>query len=134
MKGHARQLMTSKVVVASPDMPLAEAARELGRLEISGLPVVDSAGEVVGILTETDVLIALLDAAAPETPIRKLMTMPVVTVDEFASTDQVVQLLKTRGFHHLPVTRRGEVVGMITPQDVVRYFVDHELPTPPDVA
>ena len=44
MKGHARQLMTIKVEVATPQTTLAEAARELGRLEISGLPVVDADG------------------------------------------------------------------------------------------
>ena len=36
--------------------------------------------------------------------------------------------------HHLPVTRQGAVVGLITPQEVIRYFVMNELPLPPEVA
>jgi CBS domain-containing protein len=134
MKGHARQFMTAKVVVASPETTLAEAARELARLEISGLPVVDREGQVIGIVTESDLLNALLESTATETPISTLMTTPVVTVDEFAPADNIVRLLRERRFHHLPVTRQGVVVGLITPQEVIRHFVTHELPLPPEVA
>ena len=134
MKGHARQFMTTKVVVASAETPLAEAARDLARLEISGLPVVDAEGQVVGIVTESDLLNALLEPASVERPISTVMTTPVVTVDEFTPADTIIRLLRERRFHHLPVTRQGVVVGLITPQEVIRYFVRHELPLPPQVA
>lgn len=134
MKGHARQLMTAQVATASPDATLAEAARELASIMISGLPVVDGSGQVVGIITESDVLNALLQSVSAETPVRTIMTRSVITVDEFASADSVIRLLRLNQLHHLPVTRQGSVVGLITPQDVVRYFVTHELPSPPDVA
>ena len=134
MKGHARQLMAAQVATASPDTTLAEAAQELASSMISGLPVVDGSGRVVGIVTESDVLNALLQSASAETPVRTIMTRSVITVDEFASADSVIRLLRLKQLHHLPVTRQGSVVGLITPQDVVRYFVDHELPSPPDVA
>lgn len=134
MKGHARQLMTIKVVVATPQTTLAEAARELGRLEISGLPVVDANGQVLGILTESDLLRALLEEKPVETPIETIMTSPVMTVDEFTPADTVARLLRTHRVHHLPVTRQGVVVGLITPQEVIRYFVSNELPLPPEVA
>ena len=101
---------------------------------ISGLPVVDGSGQVVGIVTESDLLNALLQSVSAETPVRTLMTRSVVTVDEFASADSVVRLLRLKQLHHLPVTRQGNVVGLITPQDVIRYVVTHELPLPPDVA
>jgi len=122
------------VVVASPETTLAEAARLLAEGGISGLPVVDAEGQVVGIVTESDLLDALLGPASVETPVRTMMTAPVVTVDEFTPADSVVRLLQGNNFHHLPVTRQGAVVGLITPQDVVRYFVAHELPLPPEVA
>ena len=134
MKGHARQLMTMEVIVAAPQTTLAEAARELGRLEISGLPVVDANGQVLGILTESDVLRALLEEKSVETPVGTIMTSPVVTVDEFTPADTVARLLRTHRVHHLPVTRQGVVVGLITPQEVIRYFVENELPVPPEVA
>ena len=134
MKGHARQLMTAQVATASPDTTLAEAAQELASIMISGLPVVDGSGQVMGIVTESDVLNALLRSISSDTPIQTIMTRSVVTVDEFASADSVIRLLRLKQLHHLPVTRRGGVVGLITPQDVIHYFVTHELPSPPDVA
>lgn len=134
MKGHARQLMVAEVPTASPETTLAEAARELAHFGISGLPVVDKSGQVAGIVTESDLLTALLQSMSAETPVQTIMTRSVVTVDEFASADSVIRLLRAKRLHHLPVTRHGSVVGLITPQDVIRYFVTHELPLPPDVA
>jgi CBS domain-containing protein len=134
MKGHARQFMTAKVMVASPETTIAEAARELARLEISSLPVINAEGQVVGIVTEGDLLTALLGSTSVDTPIRTLMTAPVVTVDEFTPADSIIRLLRERNFHHLPVTRQGIVVGLITPQNMIHYFVSHELPLPPEVA
>ena len=69
-----------------------------------------------------------------ETPVGTIMTSPVVTVDEFTPADTVARLLRTHRVHHLPVTRQGVVVGLITPQEVIRYFVENELPVPPEVA
>lgn len=134
MKGHARQLMTTRVAVTTAHTTLAEAARELGRLEVSGLPVVDDNGQVIGIVTETDLLHALLEDQSVETSVGTIMTSPVVTVDEFTPADTVARLLRTHRVHHLPVTRQGVVVGLITPQEVIRYFVANELPVPPEVA
>lgn len=134
MHGHARQFMNARVVATFPHTTLEQAARELARLEVSGLPVVDQAGQVVGIVTESDLLSALLHAVSVNTPISTIMTESVVTVDEFASADSVIRLLREKHLHHLPVTRRGVVVGLITPQDLIHYFVSHELPLPPEVA
>src|SRR2546425_2550757 len=131
MKGHARQFMTARVVVASAETTLAEAARELARLEISGLPVVDAGGQVVGIVTESDLLNALLEPASVERPISTVMTTPVVTVDEFTPADTIIRLLRERRFYNLPVTRPGGVVGFISPPEVLPHFVRHELPLPP---
>jgi CBS domain-containing protein len=134
MKGHARQLMQTAVQVASPATTIAEAARLLAKSDITSLPVVDANGRVVGIITESDLLTFLLRSSAVGVSIATIMHSPVYTVDEFAPTDTVIRLLQEKGVHHLPVTRQGVVVGLITPQEVLRYFVDHQLPPPPQVA
>jgi CBS domain-containing protein len=134
MKGHARQLMKTAVQVASPATTIAEAARLLAHADITSLPVVDANGEVVGIVTESDLLTVLLRSSGVSVPIETIMHSPVYTVDEFTPTDTVIRLLQEKGVHHLPVTRQGVVVGLITPQEVLRYFVDHHLPPPPRAA
>jgi CBS domain-containing protein len=134
MKGHARQLMKTTVQVASPATTIAEAAQLLAHCDITSLPVIDNDGVVVGIITESDLLTLLLRSSAVGSPIETIMHSPVYTVDEFTPTDTVIRLLQEKGVHHLPVTRQGVVVGLITPQEVLRYFVDHHLPPPPRVA
>jgi CBS domain-containing protein len=61
------------------------------------------------------------------------MSTPVVTVDEFDRTDDVMRLLREHDIHHLPVVRKGRLVGIITPLDVIRFLVEELLPVPPEV-
>jgi len=126
--------MKTSVQVASPATTIAEAAQLLARSDITSLPVIDTDGVVVGIVTESDLLTLLLRSSAVGSPIETIMHSPVYTVDEFTTTDTVIRLLQEKGVHHLPVTRQGVVVGLITPQEVLRYFVDHHLPPPPRAA
>ncbi len=122
MKGHARDLMTHGTTQASPETPIAALAYTIGDVGIGGLPVVDASHEVIGFVSETDVMTALLAGRSPATPAREIMTSPAETVDEFATTDDVIKLLRLRSIHHLPVVRGGRLVGIISPKDVLRYY------------
>ncbi len=133
MKGHARNMMTAPVVSVGPEASLVEIARCLAGARIGGVPVVGAEGRVVGLVSESDLLDALLASRDPETPASELMTHSVLTVDEFDRTDEVMSLLRKHRIHHLPVVRGGELVGMITPSDVVRFMVEEVLPPPPKV-
>lgn len=134
MKGHARQFMAANDVVVSPETSLAEAARQLARLDVTGLPVTDANGRVVGIITESDMLNAFLAQRSHDVPVEALMTEHVITVDEFTPAEQVLTILREQKIHHLPVVRQGVVVGLITPQSVLHYVVSHEFPSPPAAA
>lgn len=133
MRGHARSMMTPRVPALAPETPLSEAAVLLRSGHYRGLPVVE-AGLVVGVVSETDLLRALLEKGELHGPVRPLMTAPAITVDEFDTADDVLTLFRTRHVHLLPVVRSGKLVGMVTSSDVVRYFVDHELDAPADLA
>jgi len=52
--------------------------------------------------------------------------------DEFAPADEAMTVLRECGIHHLPVVREGRLVGIIAPVDVLRFYVDHILPKPPE--
>lgn len=134
MKGHARNLMTERVTSVAPDTPLDAIAATLVAETISGVPVVDASDTVVGMVTESDIITALLRQDAADTPARTLMSAPAITIDEFAPTDEVIAVLRERRIHHLPVVRAGKLVGIIAPSDVLRYFVERDLPTPPEAS
>lgn len=130
-RGHARTLMTSPVISIGPDTTLAEVAAVLSSQRIGGVPVVDAEYQVLGFVSDSDVMNAMLSQREPDTVAAALMSAPVVTVDEFDTTDDVMRVLREKGIHHVPVVRAGKLVGIITPADVIR-FLATLLPQPPE--
>jgi CBS domain-containing protein len=132
MKGHARNLMTERVTAVAPDTPVAAIAHTLVGEEIGGVPVVEAGGKIVGFVSDGDVMRALLRDPQGRTPASAVMSRQLVTIDEFATTDEVVDTLREHHVHHLPVVRGGRLVGIIAPKDVLRFLVDHGVPQLPD--
>ena len=122
MEGHARGLMTPHATTVRSSATLRELAQILDEGGFSGVPVVGGDDRLVGFLSELDIAHAMLSEGL-DRPVADVMTEKVVTVDEFATTDEVVRLLRQHRIHHLPVVRAGIVVGIVTPMDVIRHFV-----------
>ncbi|WPB81041.1 CBS domain-containing protein [Archangium violaceum] len=124
MKGHARNLMTAPVKSVSLGMPISDIAILLVEERIGGAPVTDDDGRVLGMISEVDIMAALLRGLPLRTPVGEVMTSPVHTVNEFDLTDKVMELFRQHRIHHLPVVREGKLLGMITPADVIRYLAE----------
>ena len=137
--------MTSKVVTVTPDISILAAARLMLEHRISGLPVVDDANHVVGIVSEHDLLrrhrpeggtenphwLALMTEAAglgPEAArfrdekVGTVMTRDVVTVAPETPLAQACRLIGDHGIKRLPVVRNGVLAGIIARADLVRAF------------
>jgi CBS domain-containing protein len=134
MKGHARNLMSEKVFAVGSDTPLTEIGRLFVLEGVSGVPVVDGDELVIGLVSESDVLAALLRGEDEEILARDVMSHPPIVADEFMATDDVLALLRQANIHHLPVVRDGRLVGIITPHDILRYYVERTLPPEPERA
>ncbi|WP_437931735.1 CBS domain-containing protein [Sorangium sp. So ce291] len=134
MKGHARNLMTERVIALEQGTPVTDMLQLFANENLSGAPVIDEGHRVVGFVSETDLLGALLRKEYEGMTAADVMSTPPISVDEFMSTDEVMTLLRQNRIHHLPVVRNGRLVGIITPQDILRYLVERVLPIPPDPA
>ncbi|WP_437682578.1 CBS domain-containing protein [Sorangium sp. So ce131] len=134
MKGHARNLMTERVISLDQDTPVIDMLQLFASESLSGAPVVDEAHRMVGFVSETDLLGALLREEYEGMTAADVMSTPPISVDEFMPTDEVMTLLREKRIHHLPVLRDGRLVGIITPQDILRYLVERVLPLPPSPA
>jgi CBS domain-containing protein len=132
MKGHARNFMTERVTSVAPDAPLETVARTMVAGRFGGVPVVDRDGQVLGFVSEGDVVAALLAQADPRAPARDIMGGRPVVVDEFETGDEVLRVMRASHVDHVLVVRQGRLVGLITPLDVLRFFVEHILPLPPE--
>jgi len=131
MRGHARTIMTPRVTAVAPDTPLADIVRILAAGGFGGVPVTDPEDRVIGFVSEGDLMDALLRGSVERARAAEVMSSPVITVDEFDTAEDVMQVLRGHGIHHLPVVRDGKLVGIITPSDVIRWFAGR-LPGPPE--
>ena len=132
MKGHARNFMTERVTSVSPETPLEEIARTLVAGRFGGVPVVDRQDQVLGFVSEGDLVAALLARTGPDATARDIMTSRPVVIDEFETSEEVMRVMRESHVAHVLVARQGKLVGIITPLDVLRFFVEHILPSPPE--
>ncbi len=120
-----RDVMTKGAVSVPADSPISEAARLLDTYHISGLPVVDRDGQLVGVVSQTDLLRArVIDhlwAALPGLAVRHLMTAPAVTAREGMPLDEAASLMEERQIHRLVVVGADgrTPIGVLSVSDLV---------------
>ena len=122
------ELMERKVRTIDGDATVAEAILTLADGHISGLPVVDGAGRLIGVVSSSDVLVAEAETAGAmarqqlieATPVREIMTPRPFTIAAQASVHEAAQQMLYAEVHRLFVTEGDQVVGVISTTDIVR--------------
>lgn len=114
-----------EVATVSADARLSEAVRILGEKRIGALPVVEG-GRIVGIMSERDVIYCLKDHGAEvlDWPVSRVMTSPAITVDPSTQVLSALALITQKRVRHLPVVSGGELVGIVSIGDLVKYRID----------
>ena len=136
----AKDVMTIKIVRISPDNSVRQAAKMMLDNQVSGIPVVDDDGHLLGIISEGDLIrrtelgsdATLAEKAMPAKDrasayvkrsswrVGDAMTNDPVTIDEDASLTRVARLMQERGIKRIPVTRAGELVGIVSRADLLQ--------------
>ena len=114
-----KDIMTTAVQTVGPNASLKEVAVLLSKLRISGLPVVDATGAVIGVVSKTDILRKGSSAARTA---GEAMTAPAVTIDPDRSVSAAAALMLELGIARLPVLEGGSLVGLVSRSDLVRAF------------
>jgi CBS domain-containing protein len=121
----AKDAMRTGVISLSPDATIEAAIDLLLSHNISGAPVVDEAGQVVGIISEYQLLAVTFDAATTDCKVRDFMTRQVISVGPETLLAEVATLFVLHRIRRLPVVENGRMVGIIARRDVLRYLVEH---------
>jgi CBS domain-containing protein len=128
--GTVGAVMSREPLTVAADAPLFDAAEMMDTFDVTGLPVIDASGAVVGVISQTD----LVRAAAtkhlwkgwPGLSVRHLMTSPAITVTPDSPLDEAALLMEREHIHRLVVV--GEdgrtPVGILSLTDVVRLLVE----------
>lgn len=123
------ECMDQVVPTLKPDTPILKAVSFLLRHRVTGAPVVDFKGKLLGIITETDLLKLLTEGVRSKPPaemkVSDFMTTDVVTVPSNADVYYVAGILNERKFRRLPVVDDGKIVGAITRFDLLRVIQEH---------
>ena len=139
---NVRELMTREVLTVPPDASLKDVAAILAEHGISGLPVCDAAGRVLGVVSEGDILfkaqgarqrrggaLAWLVDSRLQSPAKQdartadeAMTSPPITITPDRPAAAAARIMLDRGVNRLPVVRDGTLVGIVTRADLVRAF------------
>lgn len=126
---HVSQILTTKgndVYSIAPDASVADLVADLHRHGVGALLVRGAAGDLVGIVSERDVVRAMAsNSGAVEATVASLMTTEVVTVSYDAAVADVMRLMTERRFRHLPVLdEEGTLIGLVSIGDVVKNRID----------
>ncbi len=120
LKRTARDIMTDTVIVAKEDMIVTEAIKLLLRWHISGLPVVDDEGTLMGIITEHDLMNFALSGDAADTRVSEVMTTKVETYSPDTLVVEVLNHFAARRIRRIPIVEDGKVVGIISRRYILR--------------
>jgi CBS domain-containing protein len=143
-------IMTTTVMSVQPDTPVSEIARLMSQYDISGLPVVDADNQVVGVVTELDMIVRnthfklpnfifIFDNMIPlETPghyrerlekilgttAEEIMSEPAVTITPDASIEDLAELMVERRMNPIPVVEEDRLVGIVSRSDIIRLMAE----------
>ena len=118
-----KDYMSGKLVTFSPHTDVLDAIHELVQKRISGAPVVDDHGNLIGMLSEFDCMKVVLTAGyygEPGGPVSELMISDVKTVDANMSIFDLAELFMEQRYRRYPVLKDNRLVGQISRRDVLR--------------
>ena len=120
-------IMATRLVTFPPDMNIHEAIRILLEKRISGAPVVDADGALVGVLSKKDCLKIVFSARYHDDwggPVRDFMSAPVETLDATLDLVSAAQYFLRSEFRRFPVLRDGKLVGQVSRYDILRSLTE----------
>ncbi len=153
-----REVMTADPITTNPEMEVTDVARIMVDNNIGGLPVIDDDGSLIGIVTESDLIMQDTEVEFPSfvtflsgyvfvpgslhrfeekfkkavaATAREIMTDEVITVDADDSVEDVATMMSKKKLKRFPVVEAGALVGMITMADIVK-LISRDIPVEGD--
>jgi CBS domain-containing protein len=121
---NAGAIMTTDLVTVRPDVSIEDAIEMLLNQSISGLPVVDDDGRLVGVITEFALLAVTYDKRVKNHTVSQHMTREVITVDVNDPISRIADLCIVHRVRRVPVMQDGRMIGVIARRDVLRALVE----------
>jgi CBS domain-containing protein len=121
MNVKVHELMTESVVTTEPHVGIDRVRRILQRNKVGAVPVVDSEGQPIGIVSATD----LVPSLKPDSLVSAIMTEKVYTVPKYDDVSIAARIMRNHKIHRVVVTHEQKVVGMISSFDLLALVEGH---------
>lgn len=116
-------MMSRALKTVDPDATLLEAARQMREAKVGALLVVER-DAYLGVVSESDLVRKAMAEGvdASQTRVRSVMSSPLITIEIDRSAHDASDLMAEKGIRHLVVTDEGQIVGILSVRDLLRYF------------
>ena len=113
------------VATARPETTLKDIAMQLAQKGIGAIVIVDDRDEVIGIISERDLVkaVATGNSEVLDSPVSESMTRDVVTCSEDRTIDELMEIMTKGRFRHVPVVEGGKLTGIVSIGDVVKNHI-----------
>jgi len=119
----AKDVMSTKVTTIDEYANVMEVIKLLVEHNVTGLPVVDDAGRLLGMVTEKDILMQLLyDPDVKGKTVTDLMTTEIVHFDEDENLMKIFESLVQNNFRRVPILSEGQLVGIVSRRDIIVFL------------
>ena len=124
----ARDLMQTRMVAVTPQYSARDLSILIHSGTFSGVPVIEPGNHLVGMVTEFDVLKALVEGKdLHNLKAEDVMTRDPVTVEETATAEEIINRMVKHQIIRVPVVRDGKLLGMISRTDLFNHLIDNHL-------
>ena len=109
----AEDIMTRDIITVSPSIKVKDLALIFTKNQISGAPVADKNGKIIGLVSEADIV------AKRGKDAKAIMSKKVISVPQDASVEEIARLMATHAIKRLPVMDNGKIIGIVSRADIV---------------
>ncbi len=117
-----KDIMTDRTVVVGPENTIDEAISLLLDRRVSGLPVVDDEGLLMGVISEIDIIDLVYKADIEASIVRDYMTQDARSLDAEASLDDAASIFCKKVIRRIPIVRDGRLVGILSRRDLIAFL------------
>ena len=118
-----KKVMKTNVITVKKETPIYDAIALLLNNNITGLPVVDDEDNLIGIITEKDVLKLLYANIKDDSKVEQFMTKDVFVFDEDDNLTDVAECFIRNHFRRVPILKNGKIVGILSKKDIIAYIL-----------
>jgi CBS domain-containing protein len=121
------EVMNTDVLAVDPTASIGEAAEKMIEGGVGAVVVMEDGVRLTGIITERDLLRAVAQRArAAEARVRQWMTESVITIEPDTPIEEAAKMMFERNFRHLPVSRDGRLLGIVSLRRLSQYEFEHQ--------